>query len=48
MSNGNTCRSHTKFHLNRKVNVEIVGGNLFKPIRNVALSELIFMKFTVA
>jgi len=48
LTNVQMCRSHTKFHLNRKINVEIVGGNSFKPIRNVALSVLIFMKFAVA
>jgi hypothetical protein len=48
MSNSNMCSSHSKFHLNWKINVEIVGGNSFKPIRNEALSVLIFMKFTVA
>jgi len=37
-----------KIHLNRKINVQIVGRNSFNPIRNVALSVLIFMKFTVA
>jgi hypothetical protein len=42
------CADLTKFHLNWKINVEIVGGNSFKPIRNVALSVLIFMKFTDA
>jgi len=42
------CADLTKFHLNWKINVEIVGGNSFKPIRNVALSVLIFMKFTYA
>lgn len=48
MSNSNTCRSHTKFHLNQKINVEILGGNSFKPIRNLAFSVLMFMKFRVA
>jgi hypothetical protein len=48
MSNSSMCRSHTEFHLNQKINVEIVGRNSFMPIRNVALSVLIFMKFTVA